>query len=174
MPKKMSKEEKDAYDMMKKLIDEPKKLKSSDWKAGSIIMYQYSPKYDKNPYDKTPVNMVLSRSKGYTLCWAINWTPPKLREKVIDYVMKKNKKNIEKGLHLRIDYKTIKKIIIGLGPVIRLYINRRISPKGVIIPPYQYYKVVNLRAENFIGISAEKAWKIAKRNKKKQKKKRSK
>ncbi len=171
MAKKMTQEEKDAYSMMKKLIDKPQKLKKTDFKPGKILMYAYKAKFDKNPYDRTPMVMVLGRSKKYTLGWSINWTPPKMREKVLDYIMKKNKKNINKGKDIEIDYQTIKKIVKGLGPVIRLYINNRISPKGVSVPSYQYYKVTNLRAENFIGISANEAWARAKIAKKKKRKK---
>jgi len=153
--------EKDAYIMMKELIRKPIKLKASNFKAGKIVLFQYSAKYDQNPYDMSPMIMVLGRSRKYTLGWSINWTPPKMREKVLDYIMKKNRKNIDNGKPIEIDYKTIKKIVKGLGPVIRLYLNNRISPKGVSVPNYQYYKVTNLRAENFIGISAENAWKMA-------------
>lgn len=163
---KYTDKEKEANKMMKDLIQKPTKLKASNFKPGKIIMYTYRAK-NPNIYDMSPMNMVLGRSRKYTLCWAINWTPPKMREKVLDYIMKKNKKNIKKGKEIEIDYQTIRKIVKGLGPVIRLYLNNRISPKGVVIPSYQYYKVVNLRAENFIGISAEEAWKMAKIKKKK-------
>ena len=134
-------------------------------------MFTYRAKFNKNPYDMSPMAMVLGRSSKYSLMWSINWTPPKMREKVLDYIMKKNRRNIDKGKPIEIDYKTIKKIVKGLGPVIRLYLNNRISPKGVSIPSYQYYKVTNLRAENFIGISADQAWKMALANKKKKRKK---
>lgn len=161
--------EKESYIMMKNLIKKPIKLKSSDFKPGKILLYSYAAKYDKNPYDMSPMVMVLRRSSKYTLAWSINWTPPAMREKVLDFIIKKNRKNIDKGKDIEIDYNTIKKIIKGLGPVIRLYINRRISPKGVSLSSYQYYKVINLRAENFIGISSEKAWEMAVKQKKKRK-----
>lgn len=166
--------EKDAYVMMKDLIRKPIKLKSTDFKPGKILLYSYSAKYDQNPYDMSPMIMVLGRSRKYTLGWSINWTPPKMREKVLDYIIKKNQKNIDKGKAIEIDYKTIKKVVQGLGPVIRLYLNNRISTKGVVVPSYQYYKVTNLRAENFIGISSEDAWKLALANKSKKKSKKGK
>lgn len=172
MAYKLSDKEKDAHKMMKDLIDKPVKLGASDFKPGKIILYTYRAKNQDNPYDMSPMNMILGRSNKYTLCWAINWTPPKVREKVLDYIMKMNKRNIKKGREIEIDYKTIKKIVKGLGPVIRLYLNNRISPKGVVVPSYQYYKVIDLRAENFIGISSDDAWRMAKaKHKKKRKKK---
>lgn len=169
MAYKLTDAEKEANVMMKNLIRKPTKFKGKDFKPGKILLYTYRAKYDKNPYDMSPMIMVLGRSKKYTLGWSINWTPPKMREKVLDYIMKKNRKNIDKGKDIEIDYKTIKKIVKGLGPVIRLYLNNRISPKGVVVPSYQYYKVTNLRAENFIGISSEEAWKLAVKKKKKKK-----
>ena len=168
---KYTEKEKDANKMMKDLIQKPISLKASDFKPGKIILYTYRAKNESNPYDMSPMNMILGRSKKYTLCWAINWTPPEMREKVLDYIMKLNKKNIKKGKEIEIDYKTIRKIVKGLGPVIRLYLNNRISPKGVVVPSYQYYKVTHLRAENFIGISSTDAWKMAKMNKKPRRKK---
>lgn len=170
MAYKLTDKEKDAHLMMKNLLKKPIKLKPSDFKPGAIILYTYRAKNTNNPYDMSPMNMILGRSGKFTLCWAINWTPPKMREKVLDYIMKKNKRNLEKGKPLVVDYTTIKKIIKGLGPVIRLYLNNRISPKGVIVSPYQYYKVTSIRAENFIGISADDAWKMALANKKNKKK----
>jgi hypothetical protein len=171
MAYKLTDKEKDANKMMKDLIRKPIKFKGNDFKPGKILLYTYRAKFDKNPYDMSPMIMVLRRSSKYTLGWSINWTPPKMREKVLDFIMKKNKKNIDKGKDIEIDYATIKKIVKGLGPVIRLYINKRISPKGVSVPSYQYYKVTNLRAENFMGISSEEAWKMAVKKKKKKGKK---
>jgi len=166
------KNEKEANIMIKELIKRPVQLKQQDFKPGKMLIYSYAPKYDKNPYDMSPLIMVLGRTKKHTLGWSINWTPPKMRQKVLGYIMKKNKRNIEHGRPIEIDYRTIKKIIKGLGPVIRLYLNNRISRKGVSIPSYDYNKTINLRAENFIGISAEEAWKMAvkKYNSKKSKK----
>ena len=169
--RKSTEVEKDSYNMMKELLRKPTRLKNSDFKAGKIILYSYKAK-TISKYDKTPLNMILGRSNKYTLCWAINWTPPKMREKVLDFIMKKNKKRIENGKDIQIDYKTIRKIVKGLGPVIRLYLNDRISPKGVVLSPYQYYKVVNLRAESFTGgLSSNEAWAMAIKNKRKKKRK---
>jgi hypothetical protein len=168
---KLTKSEKEAQKMMKELIDKPKSFKPNDFKPGKILMYIYRPKDDKNPYDRNPLVMVLGRSRKYTLAWSINWTPPKMRKKVLNYIMKKNKKNIKNGDDIEVDYDTIKKIVKGLGPVIRLYINNRISPKGVVVPYFQYNRVIELRAENFIGISSEEAWALAKKKKKEKKRK---
>jgi len=161
MAYKLTDKEKEAHIMMKKLLKKPKTLKASDFKPGNMILYTYRPKYKENPYDMSPMCMVLSRSRKYTLGLNMNWCPPKLRKGLMDYIMRKNKTNIRKGLPLELSYDMVKTVIKGLGPIVRLYINRRISPKGVVVPQNQYYKIIDLRAENFIGISAEKAWNLA-------------
>jgi hypothetical protein len=168
--KKMTQAEKDAYDMFKKLLDKPTKLKNSDFTPGSLLMFAYDAKDKFSAYDGRPLCLVLRHSKAYTLGLNFNWMPPKMREKVLDGIMKQNKKNIKKGLPITVSYSTVKRLIKGLGPVIRLYINKRISPKGVVVPGYQYYKVTNLRSEHFIGISAKSAWAAAIANKKAKKK----
>ena len=169
MAYKLSQSEKDVHLMMKELIRKPKKLTAGDFKPGKIVLFSYRAKFDKNPYDLSPMIIVLGRSKKYTLGLAWNWCPPKAREKVMDFIMKKNRKNMDKGKEIELDYKMVKAIVKGLGPIVRLYLNNRISPKGVSVPSYQYYKAINLRAENFIGISAQDAWKLAVKNKKKKK-----
>jgi len=170
MAKKMTQEEKDAYDMFKKLLDKPRRLKGSDFVPGALIMFAYNAKDKNSAYDGRPLCLVLRHSKKYTLGLNWHWMPPKLREKVMDGIMKQNKKNIKKGLPITVNYQMIKRLIRGLGPVVRLYINKRISPKGVVVPSYQYYKVIHLRGEHFIGISSKTAWAAAVANAKARKK----
>ena len=51
---------------------------------------------------------------------------------------------------------------LGLGPVIRLYIKKRISRRGVIIPPDQWVIASKLNIANFSnGKSPEKLYKQA-------------
>lgn len=158
---KMTQEEKDAYNMMKKLIDKPVKLKKSDFYPGALIMYAYSAQDKSQAYDERPLCLVLGRAGKHTLGLNFHWMPKKLREKVMDGIMKQNKSNIKKGKRLTVNYQTVKALVKGLGPVVRLYINKRISPKGVVVPSYQYYKVINLKSEHFIGISSKAAWAAA-------------
>ena len=158
---KMTKEEKDSYNMFKKLVQKPKKLTPSDFVPGAIIMYVYDAKDKTKAYDGRPLSLILGRSSTHTLGLNFNWCPPKLREKILDGLMKRNKSNIKKGKPIVANYQMVKSLVRGLGPVIRLYINKRISPKGVVLPSYQYYKVITLRSEHFIGISAKSAWALA-------------
>jgi len=159
--KKLTPAEQSAYETFKKLLRKPKKLKNSDFYPGAFILFVYDAKDKTKAYDGRPLGMILGRSKKYTLALNFHWIPPKLREKIMDKILKMNKKNIKKNLPIVLNYQMIKGIIKGLGPVVRLYINKRISPKGVIIPSYEYYKVIHLRAEHFIGISSQQAWNAA-------------
>ena len=154
-------QQKEAYLMMKDLIKKPTKLNSSDFKPGQIILFQYSAKYDKNPYDASPVLFVIGRTKKYTYGLNINWIPIPLRKGIIGLIMKQNKKNIELGRPLVVPKDLLKHIFRMGVPAFRKYLNNRISPKGVVLPHNMYNKVINLRAEHFINISAEDAWKIA-------------
>jgi hypothetical protein len=168
---KMTQAEKDAYDSFKKLLQKPQKLKNKDFYPGALIMYVYDAKDQTKTFDQRPLGLILGHSKKYTLALNFNWCPPKLREKIMDGIMKQNKANIKKNRPLTVNYNTVKKLVQGLGPVVRLYLNNRISPKGIVVPSYQYYKVIHLRSEHFIGMSANAAWRMAiashKANKKK-------
>lgn len=168
LKKMLTPDEKDSLAMVKKLTKKPRAIKGKDFETGQIIMFSYRAKYDQNPYDAAPMAMILERGPKHTLALNWNWVPPKLRKKMMALIMKKNKKNIEKGLPLDFDYGDVKRILMTAGaPALRKYINKRISTKGVIIPHEYYTKVVNLRSEHFIGISAEDAWKLSVMKKKK-------
>jgi hypothetical protein len=170
MARKLTQQEKDAHILMKNLVKKPTKLKAKDFVPGQIILYTYKAKYEKNPYDASPVVLILGRTRKYTYGINWNWIPRQLRKGLMDSILKVNKKNIENNKPLVVPKDLVMKIFrMGL-PAFRKYINSRISPKGVVLPHNMYNKVIDLRAENFIGISAEDAWKIAvrkiKRNKK--------
>ena len=171
MAYKLNDNEKEAHKIMKELVKNPILLKAKNFQIGSIILYTYRAKYDNNPYDASPVVLILGRNRKYTYGINWNWIPPALRKGLMDMILKANKKNISKGLPLEIPKTLVKKIFrMGL-PAFRKYLNNRISPKGVILPYNSYNKIIDLRAEHFIGISSEKAWNIAvkkiKNNKKK-------
>lgn len=159
--KKLTKEEKESFGLVKDMVKRPKTLQPQDFQAGQIIMYSYKAKFDQNPYDRTPMAMILVRGRKHTLALNWNWIPPKVRISMMKMIMKSNKKNIEQGRPLDFTYKGIRKQLMRIGaPALRRYINSRISPKGVIIPHEYYNKVVHLRSEHFIGISSEQAWKM--------------
>jgi len=162
----------DALKMFKQLVKNgAKTLKNSDFIPGNLIAFTYNAKHKHLIYDKTPLSMILWRTKGYTLGINFHWVPIKLRYILLNYIFKKNKKNIEKGLPLKITYKELKPMIIQLRlrAVVRLYINNRISKKGIIIPREYMRKAIDLPSEHFTGINAEQAYSLMLYQKKKNK-----
>ena len=143
---------------------------SKYFKPGQMIFFSYNAKNKKLPFDRNPLIIVLRAGEKYTLGLNFHWTPIKFRKILIDYILKINKQNIKNGKPLKISYSDIKRIIKGFGPVIRLYINARISKSGAIVEPYLFRKAIELKTEYFIGISSDEAWNIAKNQYKKSKK----
>lgn len=144
------------------------------FKAGQMVFFRYNAKNKKVPFDKNPMIIVLRQGSKYTLGLNFHWTPIKYRKILIDYIFRINKHNIKNGKPIKVTYSDIKKIIKGFGPVIRLYINSRMSKSGAIIEPYLFKKAIELKTEYFIGISSDEAWEFAKKQYKKAKAKKSK
>lgn len=158
--------EKDIANQIKKLTKKPIPLSGKNIKTGEMVLFTYNAKNKGNPYDKTPMSLILRRDSKYTLGLNFNWLPPKRRKALMGYILRINKRNIKKGLPLEVSYQMLKKPVFKIGsPAIRLYLNNRISRKGVVVPHTLYEKIVDLRSEHFIGISAEKAWALATKKK---------
>lgn len=161
---KLTPEERDSFNMVKDLTKSNSiYLKRSYFKPGQIIMFSYNAKYDKNPYDNTPLLFVLGTSgKKYVYGLNFNWVPPVLRRGIIGLIWRSNKRKIEKGKDLVVSRFLLKAIFKNGLPAFRKYLAGRISKKGVLVPHALYPKIISLRAEHFIGISSEKAWALSK------------
>lgn len=139
-------------------------FKAGDFSTGNMLFYRYDAKDKEKTYDKTPLILVLSRSKGYVLGLNLHWTPIPLRITLLKIIIKLNKENIRRNQPITISYSMLKPMIqkMGLGPVIRLYIFNRISRRGLIIPPTHWLIAAKLKAESFNnGKSAEQSYKEA-------------
>ncbi len=159
---KLTVQEQDSLSLVKKFVSKPHQLLRKDFKPGQLLMFNYKAKYDKNPYDASPLTMVMMRNSKYTLGLNFHWLPKPIRIGMMKYIMSKNKTNIKKGLPLEFSYNMIKgKLMRAGGPALRKYLNVRISKNGVAVPHEYYNKVIHLRSEHFINISAEQAWKMA-------------
>ena len=135
---------------------------------GSVLMYKYNAKDKEKRYDRTPLTMVLSKSKTYMLGLNLHWCPYPMRVTLIKAFFKINKKNIKEQKPLELDYKMIKPYLKRLGyfPVIRLYIRKRMSAGAIIIPPERLLEVAKTKSETFTGgVSAEKLYSKAKKGK---------
>jgi hypothetical protein len=153
----------DSLKMFRTLVKKNvKSLKDDDFTTGNLVSFSYIAKDKQKVWDKTPLIFVLWRTKGYTLGLNFHWFPKKVRYIILDFILKKNKKNIKDGKPIKITYKEIKPILVKLKlkAIVRLYINKRISKKGILIPQEYMRKAIDLPAENFIGMSADKAYSL--------------
>lgn len=139
-------------------------FKAQDFVPGSMLFYRYDAKYKDNTYDKSPLTIVLRKSKGYVLGLNTHWIPISIRLVLLKYILQANKNNIRNNMPLNITYNMLKPIIqrLNLGPVIRLYIFGRISRRGLVVPPSMWLSAAMLKAESFSnGQSAENLYKQA-------------
>lgn len=158
-------DELEAAKMFKSLLQTRlNNFNSNDFKIGNMLFYRYNAKYKNNPYDKTPLVIILRRSRGYVLGLNFHWCPVPLRITLINVILKLNRNNIRRGLPIQVSYNILKPLIYKMGmlPVIRLYIFSRISRRGVVVPPNYWLQAARLRSESFSGgYSAEALWKKA-------------
>ena len=89
-----------------------------------------------------------------------HWVPHKVRYILLEYILKRNKKTISSNEPLNVSYAMVKDLIINLKlrAVVRLYINKRISKRGLVVPNELMRKAIDLPAENFIGMSSDQAY----------------
>jgi len=177
--KKSTKEKKlDSVAAMKLLKSLPKKqISGKNIRTGTMIIFKYSAKDKQKSYDALPCSMILWRTKSHTLGINFHWMPIQLRERLIDIIYSFNQQNIKNNKPLEITYKQLKPYIIKLGalPIVRLYINSRMSNHGVIVPSDKMKIAVRYSNENFKAPSSTKLFKAAvknfksKRNKRKRK-----
>lgn len=147
-----------ARDLLKTL---PKQnISSRDIKTGTMIIFRYNAINKTVIYDKTPCNIVLWRTKTHTLCLAFHWAPLGLREKIVEYIYSINKDNIKNNKPLEVDYKSMKPFLRASGsiPIIRLYINSRMSKSAVIVPSESLKIAARYSNEDFSVPSAKKLY----------------
>ena len=151
----------DSIELIKKLIKKKSVKTQRNLRVGDVIIYQYDPKDKRNTYDRTPLVMVLRKSKSYMLGLNLHWCPIPMRMILIKFLLKINKKNIKQNNQFEINYTRVKPLLYKLGfhPVIRLYIRNRMSDKMVIIPHQHMLEVIKTKSETFTGgISAERMY----------------
>jgi hypothetical protein len=163
---------------MKELFKGKKKLVLKDFTPGRMLTFFYNAKDKTQTFDKTPLVFVLRRNKTHTLGINMHWSPYPLRQTLIKKILTsgKNRSNIKKGLPIVFSYKDLKPFLkrIGFAPIIRLYINNRISSSGVVIPDDEMMTATRIKSETFTQgrVSAEKLYKKAIQGNKKYRKNR--
>lgn len=155
-----------SYKKVKDLLKERRKMTSKDMIPGNLIFTFYDAKDKEQTYDRTPLVLILRRNARYTLGLNFHWIPLSMRLNLIKHVVKLNEKNIANNRPLEFSYKQLRPMLKSLGyaPCIRLYINKRISSTGVVIPPDRLMEVARLKAETFTSgrYSASQLFQMAK------------
>lgn len=149
---------KESQKAIKKLMARSKVVSiNRDFKPGNIIFISYDAKYKDKIYDKTPMFMVMARSRGYTLGLNFHWIPFTMRIWLIQYIIKQNKNNIRNNKPVSFNYRKLKPLLKKLryAPCIRLYINSRFKRRGAIIPIEYAKEVAEINPASFTGVPAE-------------------
>lgn len=155
--------------LVKKIMMDAKSKRHTkvDWLPGSLLMIKYDAKDKSQTYDKTPLVFVLKRGKSHTMCINFHWAPAPLRIVLIKKILQApgNRKRIKEGKRLEFSYQQLKPFLkkIGMAPVIRLYINKRISRTIIPIPETELMNIARTKTETFTEgkVSAETLYKRA-------------
>lgn len=145
----MSRQDSDAY--VRELMKNPKPLKNRDFRPGTLLFYRYDAKDKTQTYDNTPLVLVLGQNGRYMLGLNFHWLPYQKRLWLVDRILKHSKQEVQRNSRLRFTYEDFKPLMrsVHFQPCIRLYIKRRISRNGVIIPPSELVNATKLKAETF-------------------------
>lgn len=145
--------------------DKDLKISKSKMIPGDFCTYNYDAKDKTQTYDRTPLVVVLKRNKTHTMCINLHWAPLPLRVILVKKIIAMNKKNIQNNKPLQFSYIDIKPFLkkVGFAPIIRLYINSRISSSVVKIPSDQLMNIARTKTETFTKgkVSAEQLYKRA-------------
>jgi hypothetical protein len=156
-----------SFKKVKDLLKERKKMTKDDVRPGNLIFTFYDAKDKQNTYDRTPLTLILKRNGSHTLGLNFHWIPLSMRLNLIKTIVRLNEKNIKQNKPLEFSYEQLKPMLKSLGyaPCIRLYINKRISSTGVVIPPDRLMEVARLKTETFTKgrYSASQLYQMARR-----------
>lgn len=150
----------DTIKLIKNLIKEKSITKDKGLHAGNVVMFQYNPKDKSQPFDRTPLCLVLRKSASYTIGINFHWCPIPMRKILLGFIFKLNKKNVKENKPLEISWAHIKPFLFktGYAPIIRIYINKRISHKLIKIPNYHLKQVIETKSADFIGADENKLY----------------
>lgn len=145
----MSKRDSDSY--VREMMKRPKDLKARDFLPGTLLFYRYDAKDKTQTYDNTPLVLVLGSNSRYMLGLNFHWLPYQKRLWLIDRILKHSRQQVKMNKRLNFKYEDFKPLMksVHYQPCIRLYIRRRISRKGVVIPQSELVNAAKLRAETF-------------------------
>lgn len=157
---------KQSLEYVRELMKKPSNIRKADLQPGNVLFYKYDAKDKTQVYDKTPLVLVLRVSRTYMLGLNLHWLPYQKRAWLVDQMLRISKFDMKRGKKIRFTYEDFKPLqkSVHYQPCIRLYIRKRISERGVLIPPQDLKTAVKLRAETFTGgkRSAQEMYRLAK------------
>lgn len=157
----------ESLQMVKDLLKRKRSIVGKELKPGHLFFAVYDAKDKTQTYDRTPFVLILRRNASHTLGLNFHWVPLSMRINLIMIIMKLNAYNIRERKSLNFDYKQLRPMLKSLGyaPCIRMYINSRFSPTGVVIPSHQMMEMARLRTETFTSgkFSAQQLFAIARK-----------
>jgi len=141
-----------ALDIVKNEIrKDTKPMVTKNLRPGSLVFFTYNAKFKQARWDKTPMVFVLSLSQSYMLGLNFHYLPVPMRRILYKFLWQKYGKQIEQHKHIVFNWSEIKPFVIKLAaPVLRLYIRKRISNRGISIPYEKQMDAIELRVESFI------------------------
>lgn len=124
-------------------------------KVGDFSFFDYNPKDKKQAYDKHPLILILKISKGYILGINFNWIPMKYRVELLAYILKLNTDNGKLNKNIVFPYKKLKKFLISrpYKYCLRLYIRKRMSQNGIILPSNSIVNVCRLELGRIVNFN---------------------
>jgi hypothetical protein len=156
---------KDGKKVVEELLKHPINLRRAinlgDFKDGTICYFEYDPKDKNQIWDYKPLVLVLGVSNSYVLGCNFHWINMKERLRLIEYILKINKKGSTINMPLEFTYKQLKPFLKKpeYEKCIHLYIRKRMSTNGVIIDPKYLLDVARLKIQHFQGpAKAFKKW----------------
>lgn len=141
----------ESMQMVRELLKRKRPIGGKNLKAGHLFFGLYDAKDKEATFDRTPLVLILRRNNTHTLGLNFHWIPLNMRVNLVLHIIKMNEYNIRERKALNFNYKQLKPMLRSLGyaPCIRLYINKRFSNDGVIIPSHQLMQMARLRTETF-------------------------
>ena len=158
---KLKESEKASLKYMKNKITRNVFLKKEHLRPGTMLFYSYNPKDQESPYDKTPLVIVIATNSQHMLGINLHWAPVELRKKILKLFLQANRNNIKQQKPLEMTKALSREMYRLCKPIFRKYIIKRISRRCAVIPHTEMGYVINLRAEHFIGIDSNTAYKLA-------------
>jgi len=140
-----------SFKQVKELLKERKRMTGHDLVPGNLIFTFYDAKDKSRTYDRTPLILILRINNRHLLGLNFHWVPLSMRINLIKMIISMNENNIKKNKPLQFNYEDLRPRLksFGYAPVIRRYINSRISKTGVVIPPERLMEVARLKTETF-------------------------